>query len=51
MQIIWWTLLEKRQLDAMLLSYHLLATAHFPTRIQNQPSTAVDNIFTDIYEN
>ena len=39
----------KRQLDAMLLSYNLSAIVHFPTRTKNQSSTAIDNIFTDIY--
>jgi hypothetical protein len=34
----------------MLLSYNLLATVHFPTRVQNQSNTAMDNIFTDIHK-
>jgi hypothetical protein len=34
----------------MLLSYNLSATVHFPTRNQNQSSTAIDNIFIDIYK-
>jgi hypothetical protein len=33
---------RKRELDAMLLSYNLVATVHFPTRIQNQSNTAID---------
>jgi hypothetical protein len=41
---------RKRQLDAMLLSYNLSATVHFPTRTKNQSSTAIDNIFIDIYK-
>ena len=41
---------KKRQLDAMLLSYNLLAIVHFPTRSQNQSNTAIDNIFLDIYK-
>jgi hypothetical protein len=31
-------------------SYDLTATAHFPTRVQNQSNTAVDNIFIDNYK-
>jgi hypothetical protein len=34
----------------MLLSYNLSAIVHFPTRTKNQPSTAIDNIFIDIYK-
>jgi hypothetical protein len=41
---------KKRQLDAMLLSYNLSAIVHFPTRIQNQSKTAINNIFTDIHK-
>jgi hydroxypyruvate isomerase len=40
---------RKEQLDAVLLSYNLTSTVHFPTRVQNQSSTAVDNIFIDNY--
>jgi hypothetical protein len=31
----------------VLLSYNLKATVHFPTRIQNQSNTAIDNILID----
>jgi hypothetical protein len=34
----------------MLLYYYLLAIVHFPTRVQNQSNTAVDNIFMDIHK-
>jgi hypothetical protein len=34
---------RRKQLDAMLLSYNLAATAHFLTRIQNQSCRAVGN--------
>jgi hypothetical protein len=36
---------REKQLDAMLLSYNLMATVHFPTRVQNQSNMTVDNIF------
>ena len=37
----------------MLLSYNLFSTGNFPTRICNNPITAIDNIFTNKvkYEN
>ena len=35
---------KKRQLDAVLLTYNLSATLHFPTRSQGYSSTATDNI-------
>jgi endonuclease/exonuclease/phosphatase family metal-dependent hydrolase len=41
---------RRKQLDAMLLSYNLAATVHFPTRVQNQSSRAIDNIFIDKYK-
>jgi hypothetical protein len=41
---------EKIQLDAVLLSYNLTDTVHFPTRIQSQSNTAIDNIFIDSYK-
>jgi hypothetical protein len=34
----------------MLLSYNLLATVHFPTRVQNQSNMAIDNIFIGIHK-
>jgi exonuclease III len=40
----------RKQLDAMLLSYNLAATVHFPTRVQNQSCRAIDNIFVDTYK-
>jgi exonuclease III len=41
---------RRRQLDALLLSYNLTATVKFPTRVQNQSSTAIDNIFINNYK-
>jgi hypothetical protein len=41
---------RRRQLDALLLSYNLTAIVKFPTRVQNQSSTAIDNIFIDNYK-
>ena len=39
---------NKKQLDTMFLSYNLTNTVQFPTRIQNNSKTAIDNIFSDI---
>jgi hypothetical protein len=36
-----------KQLDALLLSYNLTATVHFPTRVQNESNMAIDYIFID----
>jgi hypothetical protein len=41
---------KKRQFDAMLQSYNLSSIVHFPTRVQNQSSTTIDNIFIDIHK-
>jgi hypothetical protein len=41
---------EKRQLDAVLLTYNLSAIVHFPTRSQGYSSTAIDNLFIDTYK-
>jgi hypothetical protein len=38
---------KKRQLDAVLLTYNLMPTVHFPNRTQGSSSTAIDNIFLD----
>jgi hypothetical protein len=40
--------LKKILLDSLLASYNLISTVHFPTRIQNNSVTAVDNIFINI---
>jgi hypothetical protein len=40
----------KKQPEAVLLYYHLTATVHFPTRIQNQSNTAINNIFIYNYK-
>jgi hypothetical protein len=37
-------------LDALLLPYNLTATVNFPTRIQKNSSTAIDNIFIDTHK-
>jgi hypothetical protein len=42
--------LRKKQLDAVLLSYNLTATVHFPTKVQNQSSMATDNILIVNYK-
>jgi hypothetical protein len=34
----------------VLLSYNLMATVHFPTRIQNESNTAIDYIFIENYK-
>jgi hypothetical protein len=34
---------EKKQLHSVLLSYNLTSTVDFPSRVQNQSSTAIDN--------
>jgi hypothetical protein len=45
---LWWYKYRvnerRKQLDAMLLSYNLAATVHFPNRVQNQSCRAIDNI-------
>jgi hypothetical protein len=41
---------KKETACAMLLSYNLAATVHFPTRVQNQSCRAIDNIFIDKYK-
>jgi hypothetical protein len=41
---------KKKQLEAILLSYNLMATVDFLTRVQNQSNTAIDNIFIDNYK-
>jgi hypothetical protein len=42
--------INKRQLDAMLLFYNLSAIVQFPTRAQSHSSTAIDNIIIDTYK-
>jgi len=37
----------KQNLDPLLLSYNLSGTVHFPTRVQNNYSSAIDNIYID----
>jgi len=36
-------------LDSLLASYNLTSTVHFPTRIQNNSATAIDNIFINTF--
>jgi len=38
---------RKSQLDALLTTYNLTSTVNFPTRIQKNSATAIDNIFID----
>ena len=38
---------KKTLLDSLLASYNLTSTVYFPTRIQNNSATAIDNIFID----
>ena len=38
---------KRNQLDAFLNSYHLYTTIDFPTRIYNDYSSPIDNIFID----
>ena len=39
---------RKSQLDAVLNSYSLCSTGNFPTRINSDSSSVIDNIFIDI---
>jgi hypothetical protein len=39
---------RKRQLEALLRTYNLTSVVNFPTRIQHNSATAIDNIFIDI---
>jgi exonuclease III len=38
---------RKNQLNSLLISYNLFSTVNFPTRIQNNSCSAIDNIFID----
>jgi len=38
----------KKNLDSLLASYNLTSTVYFPTRIQNNSVTAIDNIFINV---
>ena len=38
---------RRSQLDALLMSYNLVSTVNFPTRIHNNSSSIIDNIFMD----
>jgi hypothetical protein len=37
----------KRQLSLVLSTYNMLHVVNFPTRFQNNQSTAIENIFVD----
>jgi hypothetical protein len=39
---------RKRQLEALLKTYNLTSVLNFPTRIQHNSATAIDNISIDI---
>jgi hypothetical protein len=41
---------RQKLLDAVLLSYNLMAAVHFPCRVENQSNMAIDNIFLDNYK-
>jgi hypothetical protein len=41
---------KKKLLDAVLLSYNLTATVHFPTRVQNQSNMPIDSTFINNYK-
>jgi hypothetical protein len=38
---------KKRKMDLILASFNLVSTVNFPTRLQNNSATAMDNIFID----
>jgi hypothetical protein len=38
----------RKQLEAMLISYNLTSIVDFPTRVQNNFCTAIDNIFINV---
>jgi hypothetical protein len=40
----------KKQLEAVLLFSHLTSTVHFPSRVQNHSTMAIDNMFIDNYK-
>jgi hypothetical protein len=40
-------LYKEQQLDGPLTTYNLKSMVNFPTRIANESSTAIDNIFID----
>jgi hypothetical protein len=39
---------KKRKMGLLLASFNLVSTVDFPTRLQNNPATAIDNIFNDL---
>jgi hypothetical protein len=39
---------KKNQLDTLLLSYNLSSIVDFPTTVQNNSATTINNIFIDI---
>jgi hypothetical protein len=38
----------KSRLDALLRTYNLISTVNFPSKVQGNSATAIDNIFIDI---
>jgi len=42
---------RKQQLDTLLALYNLKSTVNFPTRIINDTSNVIDNIFIDLSRN
>jgi hypothetical protein len=39
--------IKKRKMDLLLASFNLVSTVNFPTQLQNNSATAIDNIFID----
>ncbi|PNF25679.1 hypothetical protein B7P43_G16270, partial [Cryptotermes secundus] len=39
---------RKKQMNSLLTTYNLIHTVNFATRIQNDSSTSIDNIFVDV---
>jgi hypothetical protein len=39
---------RKKQINLLLTTYNLIHTVNFASRIQNDSSTAIDNIFVDV---
>lgn len=42
---------KKQQLDTLLATFNLTSVINFPTRVQNEVATAIDNIFLDVSKN
>ncbi|PNF35146.1 hypothetical protein B7P43_G09274 [Cryptotermes secundus] len=42
---------KKQQFDTLLSTFNLTSVVNFPTRVQNEVATAIDNIFLDVSKN